>query len=348
MSRRSLAVIGLLAVIGVVALWALWPRAPKVDSFVIEQAPATRVLAVNGTIRPRLSVDVKAPVSGSLTLLPFDVGAQVAKATLIARIDDAPQRAAIRESDAAIGAQQATLAQAKRDQARYDAIGEFVTRQRREQARLAVDQAAQELRRLQAARAQAYEVQNRFEIRAPFAGVIIERPVDDGQTVSPETVIYRLADLTAPEVTAEVDETFAAELAPGRKAQISMPGIAKPLHAEIVFIQPRVDPATGARQVRLRIVEQLQSAPAGLTVSVNLIVEERGQAISIPRAVILQPDTAPRVRIIDSDNMVQERAIRFVDWPAASVIVTHGLKVGDRVLRDPSAAPVGKRVRLRD
>jgi HlyD family secretion protein len=68
------------------------------------------MLAVNGTVRPRLSVEVQAPVAGTLTALPFDVGAQVAAGELLARIDEAPQRAAIAEAQAAASAQAATLA----------------------------------------------------------------------------------------------------------------------------------------------------------------------------------------------------------------------------------------------
>ena len=51
-------------------------------------------------------------------------------------------------------------------------------------------------------------------LRAPFAGVILERPVDPGQTVGNDSILYRLADLSSPEVTVEVDEVYAAEIRP--------------------------------------------------------------------------------------------------------------------------------------
>src|SRR5690606_27331897 len=169
-------------------------------------------LAVNGRIRPRLSVEVKAPVAGTLLELPYDVGDRVAAGATLARVDDGPQRAAIAEATAAVSAQEAVVAQARRQLARYEALGEFVSRRQLEEARLAVEEGVRELQRRRASRVQAQEVQQRAVVRAPFAGVILERPVDVGQTISPETIVYRLADLTAPEVTAEVDEIYAAEL----------------------------------------------------------------------------------------------------------------------------------------
>lgn len=348
MKLRRVVLIGVVLLgVAACAVWLLWPRAVAVDIIDVKRAPAVRMLAVNGTIRPRLSVEVQAPVAGTLTALPFDVGDQISAGELLARVDDAPQRAAIAEAVASVSAQEATLAQARRDLARYVALGQFVTRQRREEARLAVDQGAQELARRRAVVVQAREVQQRSEIRAPFAGVILERPVDPGQTIGVSTVLYRLADLSAPEIAAEVDESYAAALRIGGEALIALPGRSQPLRATIVHVEPRVNPSTGARQVRLRATQPLDGMPSGLTISVNLIVEREEAAISIPRSAILRPDSSPSVRVVNTDQKVAERRIRFVDWPAETVTVTEGLEPGMRILADPQAAAPGTRIRPR-
>src|SRR5690606_20842410 len=124
---------------------------------------------------------------------------------------------------------------------------------------------------------------------------------------------------------------------------VEVPGRTQALRAEVVHVEPRVDESTGAREVRLRFLDPLDVAPAGQTVSVNLIVERRADAIAIPRAAILSPETNPRVRAIGDDGRVAERPIRFIDWPAVEVIVTSGLEPGMRVLADPAAAAPGTR-----
>jgi HlyD family secretion protein len=330
---------------GAALLLIFAPRAPEVRVVVVARADAIRALAVNGRIRPRMSVDVRTPVAGTLIELPHDVGDQVAAGALIARVDDGPQRAAIAGTEAAVAAQEAVVAQARRDYARYRALGQFVTRQRLEQARLAVEQGTRELQRLRASRTQSREVRDRTVIRAPFAGIILERPVDRGQTVGLDTILYRLADLAAPEIMAEVDEAYAAELRPGTEAFVELAGQGRRLRAEVVHIEPRVDEATGAREVRLRFIDPLPSAPAGQTVSVNLVIERRPGALSIPRGAILDPGGNPHVRLVGADGRVTERPIRFIDWPAAEVIVTQGLEPGMRLLADPNAAGPGDRVR---
>lgn len=349
MNRRTLLIVvfALLAV-SAAAGWLLWPRAPRVEVIRVALAPATRVLAINGKIRPQLSVEVRSPVGGTLRALPFDVGAQVPVGTVLARIDDAPELAAIAQARAAVAAQEATVAQARRDLARYEALGEFVARREVEERRLAVSEGARELQRRQAAVVEASEQRDRRVIRAPFSGVILDRPVDPGQVVGADTVIYRLADLTRPEISAEVDEIYAAEVRPGGRALVSLPGTPRPLSARVVHVEPLVDPATGAREARLELLEAPVEAPAGLTVTINLIVDERAAALSIPRSAVLQSERGARVRLVDGDDIVRERPVRIIEWPAESVIVEAGLRAGERILAVPGAAAPGERVRPSD
>lgn len=345
MSRRTLAILLAVLTVAIVSAWLLWPRPPMVEIVHISQAPATRVLAINGRIRPQLSIEVKAPVGGTIRALPFDVGAQVQAGTVLARIDDQPELAAIAQTRAAVAAQEASLAQARRDLQRFEALGEFATKREVEQRRLAVAEGARELERRRAAVIEATEQRARRVIRAPFSGVILDRPVDPGQVVGADTVIYRLADLSQPEISAEVDEAYAADLRPGVRALVSMSGTPRALPAELLHIEPRVDPETGAREARLQLLEQPADAPAGLTVTVNLIVEERQSAISIPRSAVLQPGGEARVRLVDDDGVVRERPVKIIDWPAEQVIVLSGLRAGERILASPPAAQPGERVR---
>ena len=203
-----------------------------------------------------------------------------------------------------------------------------------------------ELKRRKAAVVQASELRDRRVLRAPFSGAILERPVDPGQVVGLESVIYRLADLSSPEVSIDVDEVYAAEIRPGMEAMISMPGQARQLQARELHVEPRVDPATGARAVRLGLIGAAIDAPSGLTVTVNLLIERRQGAISVPRSAVISSGSSAKVRVVGKDNVVIERAVTFIDWPAETVIVTSGLQPGERILVVPDAAKLGEKVRV--
>lgn len=338
--------VSVVVLLAAVAIYLIVPRDWIVATVKAEAAPATRILAVNGRIRPRLQVEIRPVVAGVVIALPFDVGDRVSQGQILARIDDGPEAAAIVEAEASVQSQQAIVAQARRDLARFEALGQFATKREIEQRRLAVVEGEQELSRRRASMVQAREWRDRRIIRAPFAGIILERPVDAGQAVGLDSIVYRLADLSRPEVTVEVDEIYAAEIRPGMEAQIQLPGQKRQHQAVVSHVEPRVDPSTGARDVRLALLDPAIDTPSGLSVTVNLVIEKRKSAISVPRSAILQTGSGARLRLVGSDNVVVERAINFIDWPAEEVIVTSGIAAGERILRDPEAVQPGETVRV--
>ena len=346
MARRTQIFLGAGAalLLALAAYWLLAPREPEVAVLTAAVAPAERVLTLNGRIRPRLEIDIRPTAGGELVALPFDVGDLVSQGQILARIDDGPETAAIAEAVASVEAQRATLAQARRDLARFEALGEFTTRREIEERRLAVAEGDRELKRREASVVQARELRDRRTLRAPFSGVILERPVDPGQTVGAESIIYRLADLANPEIRIEVDELYSTAIEPGMAARVTVPerGVRT---ARVAHVEPRIDPETGARDVRIQLDAADLVVPSCLTVSVDLLIERRERAISIPRGAILQAGGGARIRLIGPDGRVTERAIQFIDWPSEKVVVTSGLAAGERILLDPSSARPGDRVR---
>jgi HlyD family secretion protein len=86
----------------------------------------------------------------------------------------------------------------------------------------------EELARLEAARADAHDNLDKTVYRAPVAGIVSLLNIEEGEIVivgtmnNPGTVILTIADLSAMEVDAEVDETDVVEVAVGQPAEISV------------------------------------------------------------------------------------------------------------------------------
>ncbi|MFN5644500.1 MAG: efflux RND transporter periplasmic adaptor subunit [Sphingomonadales bacterium] len=130
------------------------------------------------------------------------------------------------------------------------------------------------------------------------------------------------------------------------EATVTMAGQKRPLMAKVLHVEPRVDPATGARAVRLGLLGAAIDAPSGMTVTVNLLIERREGAISVPRSALIPSASSAKVRVVGTDKIVIERAITFIDWPAEAVIVTSGLVPGERILTEPDSAQPGEKVRI--
>ena len=57
--------------LAITGYWLFAPRDPEVATLIIKKAPADRVLAVNGRIRPRLQVDIRPSLGGRNPIISF-------------------------------------------------------------------------------------------------------------------------------------------------------------------------------------------------------------------------------------------------------------------------------------
>ncbi len=136
----------------VLIFWQPWVAGPAiVATEMVQLAPVTRVLAVNGRIAAVQSVDVRALVSGPLVSLSVAEGASVRAGDELARIDPASQQAVLRQAVAGLDAALVMQAQAQATFARTEGLGANVSRAALDTAASAVQSAMQEVIRTTAA-----------------------------------------------------------------------------------------------------------------------------------------------------------------------------------------------------
>lgn len=322
------------------------PWAARITTVAVEiaqPAPATRVLAVNGRIAARHSVDVRSLVEGSLADLPVDEGEQVTPGAILARIDSATQEAILQQAEAGLDAAQVTLEQAQAALERAEALGPNIARTLRDDAESAAQAAAQDVLRARALVDQARAQLERYTIRAPMAGTVLVVNVDPGQIVSPSTVILTVADLSQLLVETDVDESHATQIRTGMPAVLQLAGETALRGGRVSFVSQQVDPATGGLVVKLAFDDPV-SAPVGLTVTANIVVERREAALTVPRSAIVTQDGVTSVFVVLGGTALR-REVCVIDWPAGRLIVTEGLNPGEAVIADAAGIRGGARVR---
>jgi RND family efflux transporter MFP subunit len=345
-------VIGMAAVIAVAAtLRATAP--PAVDVQTIAPASIERVLAVTGRVRPQESVAVFARTSGQIISLTKDEGDLVEAGEVLGTVDPARAKAAVAQAQASVDAQARVVAQAERDLERARTLrAEGTTTQTAvEAATLAVTKGRDDLRRLDAALNEAKVQLGEQSIVAPMTGRILNRPLDPGQVTDTRTAIFTIAPTTAQDVEAEVDETYSMALRLNQEARLAFAGVSETVKGAVSYIAPEVQTSTGGRIVRLSFAPPAQTTgvelPVGLSVDVNVIVDKQQSALTVPRQAIRDLANAPHVLVVEDDK-VARRNIEFIDWPAASVIVTSGLKGGDQVILTQKQFKPGDTVEIKD
>jgi RND family efflux transporter MFP subunit len=327
----------LLAVLGAGAAWLVvnrpWEPKPAVVAVeTVAPGPASRVLAINGRVVPANQVEISSTVNGRIISVAVAEGDEVATDAAMLVIDDIQQRGAVVQARSQLAAAEAQRDKAQTDLERAEALRDSVSRKALDDARLAVETAQKEVDRQASMLEQEEDLLTQYTIRAPFDGTILSRGADPGQVVSSSTPLFLFANLTTLYGEASVDELYASEVRRGLKVAARPAGHSEVIEGEVVYVSPRVDASTGGRLVQIGMPGAGElNLPVGLTVMLNIIVDER-EAITIPRGALVAGDR-PAVYVIEDGKAVL-RAVQYIDWPSDRLMLTAGLSGGEMLILD--------------
>ena len=324
-------------------------RPPIIDVATSTTEDVVRLLAVTGRIRPRLSNTVQPLVSGTVTSLTRNEGDPVRRGDVLATLDAQGSQAVIEQATAQLAARRVDVDQRQRE---YDRLQRLVTagglpERDAEQAKFALESAREGVRQFEALISESRSRLRDFTLRSPIDGYVLARPVDPGQNVTPQTVIYEIATGTGAEIELEVDEQYLGELKEGLPARVSpLTGARTEYRAVVDYIGRRVSETSGAVPVRLRFVENAPRLPVGLSVDVNLEIARHPGAITVPRVAVGGLGAEPFVMLVRADT-VRRQVVRVIDWPSERIVVVEGMKSGDTVAIAPKSVRDGLAVRTR-
>src|SRR5690606_14086824 len=132
--------------------------------------------------------------------------------------------------------------QARAAAERAQALGENATRSAREDADLSLAAATNEVVRLTAALEEAQSQLEQFTITSPLDGVVLDRAVDQGQLVDPQSNLFTVADLSELLVETDVDELYPSRITEGLEVLLQPVGESVARTGTVVFATPSVDP----------------------------------------------------------------------------------------------------------
>jgi membrane fusion protein (multidrug efflux system) len=127
---------------------------------------------------------------------------------------------------------------------------------------------------------------SRTVIRAPFAGVVLQRHLDMGATVADGTAVYDLADLDPLYADINIPERHVTSLEPGQQVRLSTGTGVQGVPARIERIAPMVDPATGTVKVTVAVVGSHSLRP-GAFVRVDIVTDTHDEALVVPRSALV-------------------------------------------------------------
>lgn len=174
-------------------------------------------------------------------------------------------------------------------------------------------------------------------LRAPVDGTLISRDVERGDVVQPGKVLMVLSPAGATELVVQIDEKNLNLLTLGQHARASADAYPdERFVAELAYINPGVDAQRGSVEVKLRVASPPAYLRQDMTVSVDIEVARRPQAVIVPTDAVRDlAGKAPWVLKVDGRRALRQPVVLGLRGNGVSEVV-RGLQPGDRVV--PAAA----------
>jgi len=184
-------------------------------------------------------------------------------------------------------------------------------------------------------------------LRAPAAGVVLDRTVEPGDIVQPGKRLLALALDGEVRLTALIDEKNLAVLRVGQRALVSADAFPNQrFGAELSYLSPGIDVQRGTVEAKFAVPAPPPFLRSDMTVSIEIEVADRADGLVIPAAAVRELQSrAPWVVVVRDGHAAQQR-VQIGARTAEQVEVLTGLAAGAEIVTTPGIAP-GARVHAR-
>jgi RND family efflux transporter MFP subunit len=362
--RRLWLLLGAIALVSVIVFWR-FAGAPVPVQTVMVEAPAAAdgaVLNASGYVVARRLATVSSKVTGRIAEVLFEEGAAVEEGQVLARLDDATAQAdhevAVRSLEAArrsLREIEVRLADAQKTLDRNRSLVEraLVSRSVLDaseaevaalQARLAA--AGAEVNVAQARVAVSRQGLDDLQIRAPFAGVVISKDAQPGETVSPisagggftRTGIATIVDMDSREIEVDVNEAYINRVRDGQRVEAVLDAYPDwKVPGRVISIVPTADRQKATVRVRIGFEQLDPRILPDMGIKVRFLEDRAGTEPASPTLdsrALVRDGEGTSVWVV-RDGKVERRAVKSGDEQDGRVVVIGGLQGGEAVVVDP-------------
>ncbi len=282
---------------------------PVVQTAVITRGEIVKTVSATGSLNALNTVSVGAQVSGTIKKIHVDYNSVVKKGQLLAEIDPDMLQANLRQSEASVLSSsanlqeaQATLASAKRTLGRNEELQAkgYIAKSEFDDSQTAYETSQARVQSARASLAQAradleYKKINldHARILSPIDGVVIDRAVDEGQTVnasqSAPTLFIIAEDLGRMKVETAIDEADIGLIRQGQAVEFTVDAYPEESFGGVVS-EVRLAAATTDNVVTYTVIigvdNDKKNLMPGMTANVSVIIQEKKGILKVPSSAL--------------------------------------------------------------
>ncbi len=255
--------------VGGLAGWFLKPVPPPPPPAPVESTQtaggssvAAGGLVASGYVVARRQATVAAEVTGRLLEVRIEEGQRVRRGEVLAVLEPTLARADVASARARAAAGDADLAEAQRVLDRTRALSQqgYASNAALTAAQSRYDQAVAQRNAARSEAQRASAQLSRYEIRAPFSGVVVNKSAQPGEIISPvsagggftRTGVCTIVDMASLEIEVDVSEAYIARVSEGQRVEAVLdayPDVTFP--ARVIATIPSADRSRATVRVRI-------------------------------------------------------------------------------------------------
>lgn len=320
------------------------PLAPVQAATATTQA-VPRYLSGLGTVTAANTVTVRSRVDGQLIALHFQEGQQVNAGDLLAQIDPSQFKVALAQAQGQLAKDNATLANARRDLARYQQLAKtnLVSRQELDAQQALVNETQGTIKADEANVASAQLQLDWSRITAPVSGRVGLKQVDVGNQISSsDTAGIVVITQTHPiDLIFTLPESDIATVVQAQKAGKTLVVEAwdrtnshKLSEGVLLSLDNQIDPTTGTIKIKARFTNQDDTLFPNQFVNARMLVDTEQNAVVVPAAAVQMGNEGHFVWVLNDENNVSKKRVKIGIQDNRNVVISAGLSAGDRVVTD--------------
>jgi len=378
--RKTMLIAGAaaVAVLAAVLAWmGVFSPAQSVEVATVSQTYPSQsftLLNASGYVVAQRKAAVASKITAQLIELAVEEGSRVKKGDILARLEGEEARAVRDQAEANLSVARYSLAQARAEledaRASFERERELLAKEYTTQASFDAAEArykkaaagvsgAEAALRAAEATLEAARVNVEYTIiRAPFDAVVLTKNADIGDIVTPlgaaanaKAAVVTIADMDSLQVEADVSESNLEQVKAGQPCEIQLDALPdRRFRGEVHMVIPTADRTKATVMVKVRFIDMDPRVRPEKSAKVAFLSkpvgagEEKSLTTINPAAVVSR--NGKSIACVVKDGVAQEQEITKGEKLGDLLVVTAGVKAGDRVvLNPPKSLRTGSRVK---
>ena len=177
---------------------------------------------------------------------------------------------------------------------------------------------------------------NRFELRAPFDGVVVEKHLSVGEAVQDSTAVFTISDLRSVWAEMKVAASDLPFVRVGEKATVHATAFESKATGTVAYVGALIGQETRTAPARITLDNPDGIWRPGLFVNVDLTASSQKAAVTVASAAIQKIDGDKPVVFVPVDGGFRTQALKLGKTDGQNTEVLQGLSTGQRYVKDGS------------